>query len=241
LKKLVIIKTGSTFESISKTYGDFENLFVDKLEKDHDEFLIIDAVAKQNYPKVEEVAGIIIAGSHSMITDNEEWMLNISKWIKLFLDEPIPILGVCFGHQLLAETFDGEVGYHPGGKEFGMTEIKLTAEGIKDKLLGILPETFLSYVVHSQTVLSLPPGAVLLAQNDFEKHHAFCLNNHIWGVQFHPEFTAGVVKMYIREFEKELLKEGVNTQKLYDSINELNSGQILLSRFCEIINQKSDH
>jgi len=235
LKKLIIVKTGSTFKSISEIYGDFEALFIDKLGTDHKEFLIIDAVTKQNIPKVEEVAGIIITGSHSMITDNEEWMLNISNWIKLFLDESIPILGVCFGHQLLAKTFGGEVGYHPGGKEFGMTEINLTAEGKRDKLIGVLPEKFLSYVAHSQTVLSLPPGAVLLAQNDFEKHHAFCLNNHIWGIQFHPEFNAGVVNMYIHKFENELNEEGVDTQNLYDSINECSSGQILLSRFHELV------
>jgi GMP synthase (glutamine-hydrolysing) len=234
LKKLVIIKTGSTFESISKTYGDFEDLFINKLGKERKEILIVDAVTTQKFPRVEEISGIIITGSHSMITDNEEWMQDTSNWLKQFFDEPVPILGVCFGHQLLAKTFGGEVGYHPGGKELGVVEIKLTAEGKKDKLLSSLSETFFSYAAHSQTVLSLPPGAVLLAQNGFEKHHAFCLNNHIWGVQFHPEFTAGVVKMYIHEFEKELLKEGVNTKKLYDSINELSSGQVFLSRFCEL-------
>jgi len=53
------------------------------------------------------------------------------------------------------------------------------------------------HVVHSQTVTSLPDGAVHLAFNAFENVHAFRFGDHAWGVQFHPEFSTGVMTGYL--------------------------------------------
>ena len=59
-----------------------------------------------------------------------------------------------------------------------------------------------------QTVKKLPTGAQLLAQNSFESHHAYRIGKNAWGVQFHPEFTADIMKEYVIEQASSLISEG---------------------------------
>ena len=93
---------------------------------------------------------------------------------------------------MLAHTFGGSVDYHELGEEKGEVEIRLTEEGKKDPLLGVLPEHFSAYASHFQTVTRLPQNVVILAQNDFESTHALRFKDNVWGVQFHPECVGDV-------------------------------------------------
>jgi GMP synthase-like glutamine amidotransferase len=60
-----------------------------------------------------------------------------------------------------------------------------------------LPVSFAVYATHAQTVTALPAGTSVLACNSFEPHHALAFGKNAWGFQFHPEFTADIVRMYI--------------------------------------------
>ncbi|MEL7568807.1 MAG: gamma-glutamyl-gamma-aminobutyrate hydrolase family protein [Bacillota bacterium] len=147
-------------------------------------------------PELDDVSAIIITGSHSMVTDQDDWSMALCAWLRSHRSKCIPTLGICYGHQLISQAFGGQVDYYPQGKELGTVSIQLTEAGISDPLLGVLPRSFLGHVAHSQTVLQLPPGARILAKNDFEQHHAFVLDDCIWGVQFQPEFNAGITEAY---------------------------------------------
>ena len=108
---------------------------------------------------------------------------------------------------MLAHTFGGSVDYHELGEEKGEVEIRLTEEGKKDPLLGVLPEHFSAYASHFQTVTRLPQNAVILAQNDFESTHALRFKDNVWGVQFHPEvFTSNGIDTFLGIF-KHLVEE----------------------------------
>ncbi|MBB6216138.1 GMP synthase (glutamine-hydrolyzing) [Anaerosolibacter carboniphilus] len=188
MKKILIIKTGTTFQSIREKYGDFEDLIIKNADLRKNDVKVWDVQKDISAPAMLDIAAIIITGSHSMVTDCESWSVMLAEWLREVLKKPIPTLGICYGHQLLAHTFGGTVDYHPKGRDFGTVEVELTEEGKKDPLLGVLSHGFLGHVAHSQSVLTLPSNARVLAKNDFESHHAFGLDNHIWGVQFHPEF-----------------------------------------------------
>ena len=235
MKKLLIIKTGSTFPSISKEYGDFEDFIINQLDMSRDAVIVSDVLQKQTLPELKDIYGIIITGSHSMVTDYEEWSVKLSKWLRKLMTDPVPTLGICYGHQLLADAFGGKVGYHPKGRELGEGTITVTEEGKKDKLFENMPEKFPGYVAHSQTVLELPAGSVILAQNDFEKHHGVLFHDKIWGVQFHPEFNAGITNLYIEETRQYLDKQGQNSDHLSEPVGENEYGKLFLQRFMEII------
>ncbi len=235
MKMLYIIKTGTTFPAILKQYGDFEEFIIRQADLDHQQAVVIDVTKNMPLPKTRQLGGVIITGSHSMVTDREVWSVTLGQWLRTLKDPGIPVLGICYGHQLLGQAFGGEVGYHPDGAEMGTVGISLTEKGWSDPLLNCLPAEFCGHVAHSQTVLKLPPNAVLLARNEYEHHQAFSLYGHIWGVQFHPEFNAGITHAYIEAQRDMLLQKGYDIKQLHDTVREHEYGKQLLKRFVEIV------
>ncbi|SKA99657.1 GMP synthase (glutamine-hydrolysing) [Caloramator quimbayensis] len=237
MKKILIVKCGNTFDFIKEKYGDFEDFIIRQAAIDKENFVVIDAQKEKYFPKEESISGIILTGSHSMVTDEEDWSLILSKWILDISKKDIPILGICYGHQLLCKAFGGIVGYNPKGIEKGTVSIKLTENGQEDSLLKVLPEEFLGHTTHFQTIIKPPLNSKLLAKNDFEGHHAIVIGNKIWGVQFHPEFDKNIMLEYIKADEKHLIESGYDIQKINESVIEHDYGRMLLKRFTEICNR----
>jgi GMP synthase (glutamine-hydrolysing) len=232
MRKVLIIKAGETFESIKKAHGDFEDYIIDDAGLSRDDVIIFPVYHAKEHPELKHISKIIITGSHSMVTDHEDWSMLLARWIKeTFPVKHIDVLGICYGHQLLAHAFGGVVDYHPKGIEIGTVQVELTAEGLKDPLLGCMPKFFAGHAAHSQTVVKLPPGATLLARNSFEGHHAFVIHGNMWGVQFHPEFSAAVTLGYINELQQRLSEEKHDITAIKNSVNEHNFGRILLKNF----------
>ncbi|KAF5063426.1 Glutamine amidotransferase class-I [anaerobic digester metagenome] len=192
MKKLLIIKTGSSDQHVINKCGDCDVRIAQCIGIPYDDVRVI-SVYKNAVPILpDDIAGIIITGSPSMVTDLEPWGVATAQWLKQVVKKNIPILGICFGHQLLAHTFGGSVDYHEQGEEKGEVEIHLTEDGKKDPLLGVLPARFSAYSSHFQTVTKIPPDTVILAENDFETTHALRYKENVWGVQFHPECVGDV-------------------------------------------------
>lgn len=234
MKKLLIIKNGSFNPAVREKHGDFEDCFLKSLGLARDEVLICSAYLQEPFPSQKEIRAIILTGSVSNVTENNQWNIELTKWLQKIFDKSIPILGVCYGHQILAHAMGGLVEDHPKGMEFGTVNIKLTEDGKKDPLMSILQDEFPAHVIHSQTVVTLPPQAKILAKNDFENHHAFVVNDKIWGVQFHPEFTEAIM----HDVADELINNGTkkcDIGQIHSSIKENSTGGKLLRRFWELV------
>jgi GMP synthase (glutamine-hydrolysing) len=169
-----------------------------------------------------------------MLTENPPWSRSVEKWIPSILRAGVPFLGICYGHQLLAKAAGGETNYHPAEREFGTVPITLLPPCDNDPLFSSLPPTFPVHVTHSQSVLRLPPGAVRLAGNTHEPNHAFRLRN-AWGVQFHPEYTADVMRSYIAEDASNLASEGVSVADLLAAVVETPHAARVLTNFARLI------
>lgn len=235
MKPLLIIKTGTTFPSIRERHGDFEDFIIGLLPHVAKPPVVASIFEGCRLPAGDEISGAIITGSHSMVTDREEWSEYLAAWLRRIPAGSLPVLGICYGHQLLAHALGGEVAYHPQGMETGAVKIRLTAAGRKDPLLGCLPDSFLGYVAHSQTVVKLPAAATLLAENDFEPHHAFVVGGNMWGVQFHPEYTAAITRGYIAEQERQLAQAGHDVGQLLAAVRDAVFGRLLITRFCGLV------
>lgn len=101
LKKLLILKMGETLDSIKKDFGDFDNHILSKCNLHKDDVIIVDCNREETLPSINQIKGIIITGSHSMVTDYEPWSVKISNWLENIIETQIPVLGICYGHQLL--------------------------------------------------------------------------------------------------------------------------------------------
>jgi len=234
MKKLFIIKAGSTFTATAKNYGDFEEMTLRGSGLERKQVEVVDAVQSGQLPSPENCCGAIITGAHCMVTDNLEWSLAIETWIQTIVTAEIPLLGICYGHQLLGRAMGGQVGYHPQGKEVGTFDIRLRPECRKDPLFTRLPAHFPAHTTHSQSVLALPPGAILLAENDFEPHHAFRLGSCAWGVQFHPEYDSRIMRDYILAQAESLTDTGREPDALLSAVRETPEANSILQKFARL-------
>ena len=238
MKKVVILKMGNTLNCIKEKFGDFEDYIIKKCNLNKDEYMVVNCKNYEEPPRKEFIKAIIITGSHSMVSDYEPWSMKVSQFLKEIINEDIPILGICYGHQLLADVLGGTVGYNPRGIEDGTVDIYLTEEGKKDDLLKVMPHIFLGHVAHSQTILQLPKGVKVLAYNNFEQTHAFVYKKNVWGVQYHPEFFKEITQEYIKYDKEALISKGRDYETIYNSVIDHKYGNLLLERFMEIVNNK---
>lgn len=234
MKKLIIIKAGSTFPETARNYGDFEEMTQRGSGLKRESVDVVDAVRSRQLPAPERCCGAIITGAHCMVTDNLDWSLAIEAWIRSMLTAAVPLLGICYGHQLLGRAMGGRVGYHPQGKEVGTFDIRLRPEAREDSLFYGLPEQFPVHTTHSQSVLALPPGAVHLAENAYEPHHAFRLGSCAWGVQFHPEYDCHIMRDYILAQADSLADSGRDTDSLLHAVRETPTANSILRRFASL-------
>lgn len=234
MKDILILKLGSTLPELARLQGDFDDWIRARLNQKPETATVIDALAELRFPDPRRFAGIILTGSHSMVTNREPWSERVAAWIPGVVSAETPLLGICYGHQLLAYAMGGEVGFNPRGPEYGTVPIHLHERARHDPLFTGLPGTILVQASHDQSVLRLPPGAVGLAANAHDPYHAFRVGRCAWGVQFHPEFDARTVRTYIGEIADELRRSGADPVKLQEMAADAPHCESILSRFAAI-------
>lgn len=235
MKQKLIIKVGETFPSLVSRRGDFEDWILARLGIDINDWQMLDVRNGGSPPAYDSIAGLVITGSHAMVTDHEDWSERIADWLPGVVEQGIPTLGICYGHQLLAYALGGEVGDNPNGLEFGTVDLHLNGAAGNDALFGALPSPFQGQVCHAQAVLSLPPGARLLASSTMDPHSALVLGDCAWGVQFHPEFDRDVLVEYIRTYRQDLQKQGNDPDLLIRDSRDIAYGPELLRGFAHIV------
>jgi GMP synthase (glutamine-hydrolysing) len=113
--------------------------------------------------------------------------------------------------------------------------VHLLPDAASDSLLGVLDGEIAAQQTHSESVLELPPGARRLAENDCDPNQAYALGENVWGVQFHPEFDADVVRAYLVERADALREEGLDPEAISDRVTETPAGPLLLRRFAALL------
>jgi GMP synthase (glutamine-hydrolysing) len=237
MKNICIIKTGSTFEAIQNNFQDFEHWILWQLDLMHVKVFTVNVEFGEALPDVASCGGVILTGSHSMVTEQEEWSRKTEAWLVEIVKRDIPLLAICYGHQLLAKALGGIVEHHSKGMEIGTVVINLSENAQEDKLFCTLPSRFKAHTIHSQSVIALPHGAIRLASNTHDKNHAFRVGKNAWGVQFHPEFTKTIMDSYIEEVAKEGMLEEEKTRALHLQSDETIEANSLLKRFETLVCQ----
>ena len=232
--RVVILKTGSTYPQIKAQFGDFDAWFIRGLSSQL-QLTVVDITRASPPGHPSDWQGIVITGSPAMVSDREPWSEQAASWVRQAVEANVPLLGVCYGHQLLAHAMGGKVDYHPQGRETGTRQVRLFTAAQSDPLFSQLPQTFPAQLTHKQSVLDLPPGAVLLGQSDFEPHQAFRVGDNAWGVQFHPEFTEHIMKAYLEVQYPDIQAEGLDADGLLASVQPANDAALLLQLFSERI------
>ena len=244
MNKILILKTGELPRRVIENLGPYERAFLNLLGDER--FVVVDA-RKEPLPD-PDWAGVIVTGSPASTYDGDEWIARSEDFLRRAADHSVPLYGVCFGHQLLAQTFGGTVEKCRHGWELGTVPLTLTEEGKTNSLFSDLPESFTAQMSHGDVVTALPPGAVALAQNTHWAYQAFKLGDYIWGTQFHPEFTPMIMENLIHALTAVLPPEVFprwqpDTQPLRDwvlaSVQDTPAAQRCLENFVTIVESRS--
>jgi GMP synthase (glutamine-hydrolysing) len=132
-------------------------------------------------PATFEYDGFVVTGSRSSVYGDEDWIEPTREWTREAIDRGLPALGICFGHQLLADALGGTV-EDMGEYELGYRTVEHDGSGV---FAGIDGE-MLVFTTHGDAVTELPPGATETARNDYGIHGF--RTGEVFGVQSHPEY-----------------------------------------------------
>jgi GMP synthase (glutamine-hydrolysing) len=196
--RFLIVQTGSTLPAVRARHGDFPDWFRSGVGLHRRDVDVVRAHAGERLPDPRAYAAAIVTGSPAMVSERLSWSEATAGWLRDAITRGLPILGVCYGHQLLAHALGGRVDYHASGREIGTVGIERLAASDGDALLATAPARFLAHASHQQSVLELPDGAVVLARSAHDPHHAVRYAPRAWGLQFHPEFSVEILRGYLR-------------------------------------------
>jgi GMP synthase (glutamine-hydrolysing) len=230
VKTIVIVKTGEPVPSILARRGHFADLIREAIgEEWGGDYRVIDVVADPPSPSaIDPHAAYVITGSAANVPDRLPWMLDTEAWLREVVASGAPTFGICFGHQILAQALGGEVQRNPRGREIGTVTIERTADA---PIFDAVPERFEAQVTHVDSVVRLPPGAVALARSEREDYHAIRFAERCYGVQFHPEMDADVMRGYVETRREVLAAEGFGVDAMLAGIHDVDAGRRTLKNF----------
>ncbi len=229
----LILQTGRPVAAMRR-HGSFAHWIRVAAGLGDDDAVVVDVELGEPLPTREGFAGVVVTGSGAMVTDKLPWSEASAAWLRDAAHAGLPLLGICYGHQLLAHALGGQVGYNPAGREMGTVDIELQPAVGDDPLFAGLPSRFAVQATHMQTVLALPDGARRLATSALDPACAFRWGERTWGVQFHPEFSTTHMRGYIRARRDALASEGSDALAMEQAVRATPLARRLLRRFVAI-------
>jgi GMP synthase-like glutamine amidotransferase len=153
---------------------------------------------------------LILTGSESSILDRENWVDEEMEVVQEALDRGIPLLGSCYGHQLLALALRGPAHVRRCPQaEVGWIPLKIEK---KNSLLGNEAKAY-SFSLHFDEVIDLDDDFIVLASTPACRVQAFQLRGRpVWGVQFHPEINIAAARVLLEN----LICLGLKTSPLFE-------------------------
>jgi GMP synthase-like glutamine amidotransferase len=210
--KLGILKTDAVRPEWVPEFGEYPDMFIALLEQEEPdlEFAVYDVERGQYPADIDEVDAYLITGSKSSVYDDKPWIATLMAFVRELHRRHKKLVGVCFGHQLIAQALGGKTEKSPKGWGMGLHTHRFTTmpdwhdQGDPD--LDIL-------VSHQDQVVTVAENAEVLAGSEFCENAACQVGNHILTFQGHPEF----MPEYSRElmtFRRERIGDDVYTAGL---------------------------
>ncbi|KAI9665500.1 MAG: hypothetical protein M1831_001642 [Alyxoria varia] len=225
--KIAILSCDTPIDNVRQKYGGYGDMFkvllsngaemIDSMgpgsTQEKFDFKVIDCLStsRSDYPDPAQLDGILITGSRHNSFDNDQWILDLVDYVKHVVEnhQLVKVIGVCFGHQIVARAMEVRVGRNPDGWEISVTDMELSERG--RNVFGTDKLAF--HQMHRDIAFALPKGTVLLGSSPVCEIQGFHRPGQILCVQGHPEFNGEIMQALLEKrhddgiFDDELYKD----------------------------------
>ena len=184
--KIGILQTGHSPDNMKEAMGDYGQMFEKLLDNRGFTFQIWSVVDNEFPASAMDADGWLITGSKFGAYEDHDWIAPLEELIRAIRETGKPLVGICFGHQIIAQALGGTVEKFAGGWAVGRTEY--TIEGKKLALNAW----------HQDQVTALPADAKVVGSSEFCANAALLYDDNIWTIQPHPEFGHDFIDGLIR-------------------------------------------
>ncbi|MFV1983016.1 MAG: GMP synthase [Thiohalomonadales bacterium] len=195
--------------NIEQQFGTYSDMFQQLFHQaDSDVNFTTYQVIDSKYPEsINECDGYLITGSKESVYDKQPWIESLRKFVVDISHQESKLVGICFGHQLIADALGGKVEKSKNGWGVGVTSSLVTEP---NSWMVPPKQKFSLLVSHQDQVVKLPDGAICFADNEFCPYSGYRIGRKILSFQGHPEFTVDYLK------NRMLLRKKLYGEKLYN-------------------------
>jgi len=193
MMKIGILLVGRASEDLVDEYGTYAEMLIALINTEEQvfEFKTFN-ILDDEFPKDHlECDGWIVTGSPHGVYEDHSWIPTVSQLINNVYEANLPIFGVCFGHQLIAQALGGHVEKSEKGWGLGLHTYQVNN---KPKYMSNLSEEVTLNICHQDQVLRPPQGATVYAKSEFCENAGFYIKDKVLTMQAHPEFLVDFTK-----------------------------------------------
>ncbi|GLJ11980.1 hypothetical protein SUGI_0181410 [Cryptomeria japonica] len=240
-KRFGVLLAAADRDYVKKMYGGYFSLFVNMLGEEGERWDMFRAFDRQ-LPKMEDLDkydGFVVTGSKSDAHGNALWILELCQLLRCLYQMRIKVLGICFGHQILCRALGGKVSRSSAGWDVGTTKIHFNSSiRTKEYLSGMkIPTTLYLNEFHQDKVTEIPCGADIIAFSNKTEIEMFSMDDHIFGIQGHPEYSGDILFNLMDNLcnegilTEEIVKKAKYSVEQYSTVSEKEIWQQICKRF----------
>jgi GMP synthase-like glutamine amidotransferase len=190
--KIGILETGEVHPDLRARHGDYPAMFAALLGAADPtlEFAVVRVVAGETPASPRQADAWLVTGSRHGVYDDLPWIEPLKAFLRDCVAAGVPVVGICFGHQILAEALGGKVVKSDRGWGLGVQDYKVSA---RPAWMARLPDRFAVRALHQDQVVEPPEGATVLARSEHCDYAALAYGDPerpaAISLQPHPEFS----------------------------------------------------
>lgn len=226
--KICILQADDMSEQLAGQYHSFGRMFIQLLQQQDQPSVCFDVydVVRQQYPASDQsYDAFLVTGSKADSFGSDQWIVRLREYLLQRFNQGDTLLGICFGHQILALVLGGQTERASQGWGVGIHNYRLLQTPLAEQTEQSELKNIQLLISHRDQVTRLPEQAVCLASSDFCPNAAFMLQQQVLCFQGHPEFT--------QDFLRQLLesRRNIYTPEFYaaalNSLDQQHDGQLV--------------